>query len=377
MGTIRRKKDKDKDKEKRKSLTDRLYDKEYNEVEMRLKELYSEAVVDMRNKTAQFLADYEVKNKQKLELLEQGKISAYDYQRWKQGQAYSYEIMQKQVDQLTQDLVNTDVLAAQIINGELPQIYVTAFNSTVFQTELTAYASGLSMQANFTVYSGDALAFLAKSPVLLPENVNLNVAKDYVWSKKHIATAIAQGILQGESIEKIAERLRRVTDMNYHSSIRNARTATGAAKNQGVYDSTERINEQGKEFGIEMVKTWDCVHDAKTRDSHLWLNGQHPDENGYFGTGYLSTPLRFPKDPFGAPEEVYNCRCTLLSQIKGIDHSKDRINYEKWLQENYYEDWYKWKTSDRGKAQEAERSEAEGREQFVNSMWAHMHVKKG
>ena len=229
--------------------------------------------------------------------------------------------------------------------------------------------------SNFTIYSGDALAFLVKNPTLLPENVNLDIPKDFLWNKKHIATAITQGILQGESIDQIAARLRNVTDMDYNASIRNARTATGAARNQGVYDATDRINEDGKDYGIEMIKTWSCIHDAKTRDSHLWLNGQHPDKNGLFGVGYLSQPLRFPKDPLGAPEEVYNCRCTLMSTIKGIDHSKDRENYEAWLKKEYYDEWYKWKTSPKGMQQDEERPEAEAKEQFIKGLWAHKKVK--
>ena len=371
MGLIRRKDEKDKDNEKKKSLEDRVYDKEYNALEVRLNELYSDAVKDMNGKVNKFLADYEVKNKQMKELLEQGKITLDEYNRWKQGQAFSYSVMQAQTDQLTQDLINTDKMAADIINGKIPKVYTDAYNLTVYKAELGAYYEGLSMIPNFTVYNTNAIAFLAKSPQLLPINVNLNIGKDFVWNKKHIATAISQGILQGESIPQIANRLMQVTNMDYNAAIRNARTATGAARNQGYYDATEIINEEGKKYGLEMVKTWSAVHDARTRDSHLFLDGTHPNKDGLFGVGYLQTPLRFPKDPHGAPQEVYNCRCTLLSQIKDIDHSKDRTNYEKWLKENYYDDWYKWKTSTKGQVQDLEREEAETRQQFIKAMWAY------
>lgn len=378
MALIRRKDDDNNDKEKKgkkkKPLADKLYDEQYNELETRLKMLYSDAVKDMNGKTVKFLADYEKKKAQKLELLKQGKITQAEFEQWKAGQAFSLSVMEAQTNALTMDLVNTDKLAADMINGDLPRIYTTQYNFTGYQAELIANVNGIPY-TNFTIYSGDAIKFLTKSPVLLPENVNLDIPKDFIWNKKHISTAISQGILQGESIPQIANRLMQVTDMDLNAALRNARTATGAARNQGAYDAVERINEQGKEYGIEVVKTWGAVVDARTRDSHLFLNGQHPNKKGLFGDGYLRVPLRFPKDPRGAPEDVYNCRCTLYTEPKvlgiSVDHSNERQNYEKWLEQNYYEDWLKWKSSPKKIKEDEERAEAEVREQFIKALWAH------
>ena len=49
-------------------------------------------------------------------------------------------------------------------------------------------------------------------------------------------------------------------------------------------------------------------------DSHRILHGERIDVDGTFSNG-----CRFPGDPNGPAEEVYNCRCTLVAAIKGFE----------------------------------------------------------
>jgi hypothetical protein len=69
------------------------------------------------------------------------------------------------------------------------------------------------------------------------------------------------------------------------------------------------------------------------------LDGTVRDENGYFGVGIINKPLRYPADPEGDPEEIYNCRCRLSLQLKGIDHSKDQELYESFMKDNFPQTW--------------------------------------
>jgi hypothetical protein len=179
--------------------------------------------------------------------------------------------------------------------------------------------------------------------------------KDMQWNRQHIQGAVQQGILQGDSMDKIADRLMPVVNMDSNAAIRTARTAVTSVENKGRKDATERV----KEAGIPMVETWSCTHDSRTRDTHIMLDGTEPNEQGLYGEGILNTPIAYPADPSGDPEEVYNCRCGLISSIKGIDHSKDDELYEQFMEENYYEDWQTVKEQ-RGEKEEAFQAKREG-----------------
>ena len=59
--------------------------------------------------------------------------------------------------------------------------------------------------------------------------------------------------------------------------------------------------------------------DNRTRHSHATLDGEVVDNDKKFSNG-----CRFPGDPNGPPTEIYNCRCTLVSAIDGIDTSSGK-----------------------------------------------------
>lgn len=312
-------------------------DEQLNELEDRLSSLYAEASHDMEKKLGDFLSGYEERDKQKRELLEAGKITEEEYQRWRVGQIFQTKKMQAQIDSLTQDLVNTDKLAMQMVNGELPSIYATNYNFQGFKAETVTDLEGVDM-ASFSIYNADAVARLAKkNPDLLPAP-KVDVPKDMKWNKTKINTAISQGIIQGEPINKIAARLQQVTDMDYNAAIRNARTAVVGAQNAGRKDASERITKNG----VPMIDVWSSTYDGRTRDTHIALNGQKRDEDGYFHT-FNGDKLEYPCDPKANPAEVYNCRCRLNSFIKGIDHSLDDKLYEDMMREQDYENWMKVK----------------------------------
>ena len=65
-------------------------------------------------------------------------------------------------------------------------------------------------------------------------------------------------------------------------------------------------------MGIELLKVWLATPDSRVRDSHARLDGEERKTDDEFSNG-----CRYPGDPNGEPEEVWNCRCTLISQVKG------------------------------------------------------------
>jgi hypothetical protein len=70
------------------------------------------------------------------------------------------------------------------------------------------------------------------------------------------------------------------------------------------------------DYGIEMLHEWVATLDSRTRDTHAYLHGERIETDGRFSNG-----LRYPHDPEGPPEEVINCRCTVVSVLKGLKES--------------------------------------------------------
>jgi SPP1 gp7 family putative phage head morphogenesis protein len=128
-----------------------------------------------------------------------------------------------------------------------------------------------------------------------------------------VNSEVLQGIVQGESIPKIAKRLRNVTEMNRASAIRNARTTVTSAENKGRMDSLHRAAEKG----VITRKVWMAAIDARTRDAHRLLDGQDQDIDDPFKS--ILGDIMYPGDPNAEdPANVYNCRCSLTYKVIGF-----------------------------------------------------------
>lgn len=319
-------------------VTDFMYrktDEDLKDLEARLSSLYAKSSKGVEAKLDKFLEQFSKNDEEKRLMVSQGTMSQKAYTDWRMRQMFTSNKMKAQIDALTEDMVHTDKLAMQMVNGELPNIYTSNYNFQGYMAESIAKTAGYNY-STFTLYNADAIAYLTKdNPNLLPEP-RVDIPKDMRWNRQHISSAIAQGILQGDDIPSIAKRLQTVSDMDMNAAIRNARTATIGAQNKGRKDAINRINKDGV---IEMIQTWSCALDARTRDTHLMMDGTEPNEDGLFGEGIINTLLQYPADPNGDPEEVYNCRCRLMATAKEIDHTKDKELYEQFMKEENYADW--------------------------------------
>lgn len=121
--------------------------------------------------------------------------------------------------------------------------------------------------------------------------------------------------------------------MNEHAAIRNARTYTTAAQNKGRVDSYKRA----KKLGIKLKQEWVATPDGRTRSSHIDLDGEQVEVGKTFSNG-----CRYPGDPSGAPEEIYNCRCTLVAALDDVEYDSDRftrlpaaVSYNDWKEHKH------------------------------------------
>lgn len=325
----------------------KIVDEQLENLEARLTSMYGNAAKEMTIDLNKFLEKYYEKDKEKKAEIDsitdadERKQAEKEYEDWKDRQIFRTRAMQAKIDDLTARAVNADKQAMAMVNDQLPETYATSYNFGGFRGETYANAAGFDY-TQFTIINQEAVRTLVKDdPDLIPWKPVPDIEEDKKWNRKHIQEAIQQGIVKGDSMDKVAERLLPVVNMDKNAAIRTARTAVNGIENKGRKDATERV----KKAGIPMVEMWSCTHDSRTRDTHILLDRTLPNEKGLFGEGIISKLLEYPADPAGDPEEIYNCRCGLSSFIEGIDHSKDDELYAQMMQEEYYEDWLKVKAS--------------------------------
>lgn len=305
----------------------RATDKQLAALSKRLQLVYRQAMFSLREKTLNYLEQFEKEDAEKRALYDSGELEHEAFIKWRKEQLMLPEQWNRMLNQLSADLTNRNEVAASMINDELPEVYALNHNYGTYEAE-----TGSGIDTTYTMYDKATVARLVKEKqVLLPEP-KVNIPKDQRWNKQHIQSAVLQGILQGESMSGIADRLASVTTMSANAAIRNARTAVTGAENAGRIDSYKRA----QSLGIRMKQVWMATLDDRTRDSHAEIDGEKVEVGERFSNG-----CRYPGDPKGLPEEVYNCRCTLVAEVEGSDQYNPAARPSRYLQDAglTYEQW--------------------------------------
>ena len=288
-----------------------LTDKKLEQMEKRLSAIYSEAQTDIQKKADEYFAKFEKADAEKRKLVKQGKLTDEEYKKWRQGKIMYGKRFTAMKEDIAKQLLNVNQTATAYINGELPEVYALNYNA------LADTVDGMGGYS-FTLVDRDTVRELAMADKSLLPFRELDPAKDIPWNMKKINSQVLQGVIQGESIPKIAKRIGNVQEMNKDAAIRSARTIVTGAENKGRQDSYARAEADG----IVLQKEWISTADKRTRDWHLpsafvslIVDQDKPFEND-FGE------IMFPGDPSADGANVYNCRCTMVAVVKGFKKVK-------------------------------------------------------
>ena len=277
-------------------------DQKLEEIEKRLSAIYSRAEKEIQQTAEEYFSKFAKQDEAKRKLLEQGKITEEEYTKWRKGKVMYGKRFAEMKEQCAEQLLHVNQTALAYINGELPEVYALNYNA------LESAVDGVGGYS-FTLVDADTVRNLAVTDASLLPYKKIDPAKDIPWNMKKINAETLQGILQGESIDKIAKRMMNVQEMNKTQAIRSARTIVTGAENKGRQDSYARATADG----IILAKEWISTNDSRTRHSHAVLDGAIVDQDKKFENG-----LMFPGDPKGRPEETWNCRCTVAAVVKGF-----------------------------------------------------------
>lgn len=282
----------------------KITDDKLKRLELRLTAEYRRANKEVTQKLESHLSKFEKKDIEKFGELQAGMITRKEYQDWRMGQMMTGKHWEDMKQSLAEDMTNVNQIAMGMVKDTLPDVYALNHNYGTYEME-----KGSGIDTRYTLYDKQTVLNLAKEDSKLLPDPKVNIPKDMRWNKQHISSAVMQGVMQGEDVRKISKRLTEVTDMNRKGAIRNARTIYTGVENQAREDSYVRA----QDMGIDVEQTWVATLDGRTRDSHKMMDGETRPVGDEFSNG-----LMFPGDPSGDPSEVYNCRCTLIGNVKGF-----------------------------------------------------------
>lgn len=315
-------------------------DKKLNQMEKEISDIYKKSAKDIYKKWDSFMkeADSAVSEYQKAydeakklgdkELIKSTGRKLSEVKRQKTLQSDQYKEM---LDRTTREMARVNQTALAYTNGQVPSVYAKNYAQIGEDLKkIEPQFKGATDKSIKSIINEDVIKKritdgTIETPFMKSQKF-LNIPKDMRWNTKQINSSVLQGILQGESMDKIAQRLLPVMHNNESASIRNARTIVTGAENAGRLDSYKRLEEEG----VIMKKVWIATGDDRTRESHLVMDGQEVDVDEPFIDGD-GNELDHPADPSAPAETVYNCRCSMRTHIVGFrraDGSIVEVDYE-------------------------------------------------
>lgn len=322
-------------------------DEELKRLERRIARIYREARDELSKTIKVYFESFRRRDEEMRALIgtiQNGKEwTEQDYKLWRLNQIGRGRRFEDLRDKLAQRYTEANATALAYVNDATPSIYSLNRNYAAYTIERVSGDVGFTLWDESTVRR-----LLVEQPDLMPyypQEKALRRGIDLEWGKKQITKSVTSGILQGNSVGKIATDLQaRMTKMNRASAVRAARTAVTGAQNAGRMDSYAAASK----MGIKVRKRWVATKDGRTRHAHQKLDGQTVDWDESF-TSELGK-IRFPGDPRAKPALTYNCRCTLRTVEKpGIEAEprKMRVRDPKTgrnvvVEEMTYEQWERW-----------------------------------
>lgn len=296
-------------------LGHQLTDKELAKLEQRIAKLYREAGKELQETIDAYFKQFAKRDEEMKALIgtvQNGKEwTEADYKQWRLNQIGRGERYQAMRDKVAHRVTDANAVAGSYTNDATPGIYSLNRNYAAYTIEQVAGNVGFDLWDEQTVKR-----LVVEQPDLMPYYPTKRALKrgiDLEYGKKQITKSVTSSILQGKSIKHMADDLqKRITTMSRDSAIRTARTAVTGAQNAGRMDSYAAA----EKMGIKLKKRWLATLDARTRHSHAMLDGEQVAQDKKFSNG-----CRFPGDPQGTPWEIYNCRCTLIAAVEGVDTS--------------------------------------------------------
>ena len=299
-------------------LGHQLTDKQLAALERRIAKLYREAGKELQETIDAYFEQFAKRDEEMKALVgtvQNGKEwTEADYKQWRLNQIGRGERYQAMRDKVARRMTDANAVAVSYTNDATPGIYSLNRNYAAYTIEQVTGNVGFDLWDEQTVKR-----LIVEQPNLMPYYPPKRALKrgiDLAYGKKQITASVTSSILQGKSIKHMADDLqKRITTMSRDSAIRTARTTVTGAQNAGRMDSYAAA----EKMGIKLKKCWLATLDNRTRHAHAMLDGQTVDIDKPFKVD--GEEIMFPGDTSAPGYLLYNCRCTMVVEVAGVDTS--------------------------------------------------------
>lgn len=217
-------------------------------------------------------------------------------------------------ESIAAEIANAGKTAAAIIQGEMTSLYGLNYDWAAYDIQRQ---SGLDL--SFAQYDRNQLTVLMQenqSPFTEIAYKKMGKDADIV---RRLQNQFMQGIMLGESQQKLIRRIKAVTGQSTSQAKRVAQTernrVQSQARNQAIHEAAE--------MGLGMQKQW-LARRVRTRDLHADSDLEIVAHDEKFNNG-----LQFPGDPNGKAANVINCFCQIKPMVK-TSSKASAASREKW-----------------------------------------------
>lgn len=259
-------------------------DNELKKLERQINARYTQAYKEMKKEMADIMvkisANPEMSLQQKLVLMNK------------------YDRLNKLCEQCAEILQDANASATSFVTKSMQNVYKVNYNSE-------------AERLGFNILDNTAVKNILTKEVNPFTKLAIAGEKDKAVIMRKLESEITTAILKGESIPKIAKRLKNVAEGYLGDTVRIARTETTRIENS----ARNSVGEEGKRLGFNMYKRWVATNDGRTREAHAVANGKEvPQDEPFIVDG---EEMLYPGDiTFGASAgNVINCRCTIVNVI--------------------------------------------------------------
>lgn len=194
------------------------------------------------------------------------------------------------------------------VSDYLDECYTDGFIGTIFD----AHGQGVPVMMPI---DQEAMVRAVQLESKISKGLYTRLGEDVDLLKKKITAQVSRSIASGLTYAQTAKALEGYTRIGYNNAIRIARTEGHRIQTTATMDAMTAA----KDMGAKVVKQWDAALDARTRDSHVKVDGEIRELDKRFSNG-----LMYPGDPGGSAAEVVNCRCALLQRAKWAVEGDDK-----------------------------------------------------
>ena len=246
--------------------TDRIHkwtDEELKRLERRINSEYTKAYQEIRKEMADIMQKISTNPNMSL----QQKLTAMN----------RYNRLQNLSRQMADVLQNANKTAQSFITQSMQNMYLHNYN----------YAAE---QFGFSIIDNTAVKNILTKEVNPFTKLSIAGMQDKRVIMRKLESELTTAILKGESIPKIAKRLKNVSEGYLGDTIRIARTETTRVENS----AKQSVGDEGKRLGFDMWKRWVATADDRTRDEHLAADGQEVPNDEPFIVG--GEEMMYPGD---------------------------------------------------------------------------------